>query len=42
MNLSWVAHEILLKNIAAATEKGDFKGIANQVLEYDIAREFII
>ena len=29
------------KNIAAATEKGDFKGIANQVLrDPDIAREF--
>ena len=31
------------KNIAAATEKGDFKGIANQVLrDPDIAREFAL
>ena len=29
------------KNIAAATEKGDFKGIKNQLLrDPDIAREF--
>ena len=33
--------ESIKKNIAAATEKGDFKGIANQVLrDPDIAREF--
>ena len=31
------------KNIAAATEKGDFKGIANQLLrDPDIAREFML
>ena len=31
------------KNIAAATEKGDFKGIANQVLrDPEIAREFML
>jgi hypothetical protein len=33
--------ESIKKNIAAATEKGDFKGIANQVLrDPDIARDF--
>jgi hypothetical protein len=33
--------ESIKKNIAAATEKGDFKGIANQVLrDPNIAREF--
>ena len=35
--------ESIKKNIAEATEKGDFKGIFNQVLrDPDIAREFAL